>query len=109
VAVGRHAVVRSHAFLAGSFSGYRVEWDGTLARSKLWYVPLVPGPMAPLRVTARSLDRPTTINQAVQWQSRAWGSTGDAFYATGTVLPHRGRWRLTATSGTNWGCFDFTL
>jgi len=34
---------------------------------------------------------------------------GFPFYATGTLLPHRGRWRLVATAGRNWGCFDLML
>jgi hypothetical protein len=36
-------------------------------------------------------------------------SKGMPFYATGTLLVHRGRWRLVATAGRNWGCFDLTL
>jgi hypothetical protein len=30
-------------------------------------------------------------------------------YTTGTVLPRRGAWRLIATAGRNWGCFDLKL
>ena len=31
------------------------------------------------------------------------------FYISDFVLPHAGRWRLIATAGPDWGCFDLTL
>jgi hypothetical protein len=41
--------------------------------------------------------------------SPAWAENGMFFYPSGTVLPERGRWRLTAQLGRNSGCFDLTL
>jgi hypothetical protein len=107
--VAAHTDVRSASFIVGNFNAYRHEWNGTLDTSKLYYVPLHPEGQPPLSVSAQSLDNPTEVPALLAAYNLAWGATGDFFYATGTVLPHRGRWRLTATAGPNWGCFDLTL
>jgi hypothetical protein len=36
-------------------------------------------------------------------------STGEIFTASGVPLPERGRWRITATSMDQWGCFDVVV
>jgi hypothetical protein len=107
--VGSRADVRSASFIVGNFNAYRHDWDGTLDTSKLYYVPLHPEGQPPLAVSAQSLDNPSEVVPVLSEYSPAWGATGDFFYATGTVLPHRGRWRLTATAGPDWGCFDLRL
>jgi hypothetical protein len=109
VDVADRSNVRSGTFVVGNFASYRQYWSGTLDTSKLYYVPMNPTGHPPLVVTAQSLDDPTDTVSPLQQAGEAWGADGDFFYATGTVLPHRGRWRLTVTAGTNWGCFDLTL
>jgi hypothetical protein len=101
--------VRSATFVVGNFASYRQYWQGTLDTSKLYYVPLDPTGHPPPVVTAQSLDDPKDTASALQQAGAAWGANGDFFYATGTVIPHRGHWRLIVTAGTNWGCFDLTL
>jgi hypothetical protein len=101
--------LRSGTFVVGNFASYRQYWQGTLDTSKLYYVPLDPTGHPPLVITAQSLDDPDEMTSPLQQAGDAWTATGGFFYATGTVIPHRGRWRLTVTAGTNWGCFDFKL
>jgi hypothetical protein len=101
--------VRSGTFVVGNFSSYRRYWRGTLDTSKLYYVPLSPTGHPPLTVTAQSLDNPSETTSPLQQVGAAWGADGDFFYATGTVIPHTGRWRLTVTAGPNCGCFDLTI
>jgi hypothetical protein len=107
--VAGHTDVRSASFIVGNFCAYRRYWRGTLDTSKLYYVPLHPEGRPPLAVTAQSLDDPAEVVSVVSEYGPAWGVAGAFFYATGTVIPHRGRWRLTATAAPNWGCFDLTL
>ena len=38
----------------------------------------------------------------------AGNATGE-FYPSGTPLPGRGPWRVIATSGPDWGCFDLKI
>ena len=104
--------VRSHSFIVGNFNSYRHDWNGTLTGSKLYYVPLWPDPFArpQLKIDAKPLDgRPAAPVTLWGGLAYAWGQDGTPLYATGTLLPRTGRWRLIATAGPNWGCFDFTL
>ena len=111
VPVKNRTDVRSNSFIVGNFRAYRDQWDGTIEKSKLYYVPLYPEQTAPpLAVSAEPLDGKPP-DPPVVWRGTngyARNSTGP-FYATGTLLAHRGRWRLVATAGRNWGCFDLTL
>ena len=102
---------RSDTFVVGNFAAYIRSWDGTVTTSKLAYTPRYPdAAQPPLRVKAAPLDgQPASPTAGVVFVSYAWGEDGIPFYATGTLLPHRGRWRLIATAGLNWGCFDFTI
>jgi hypothetical protein len=109
VDVGDQTNVRSAEFVVGNFASYRQYWRGTLDTSKLYYVPLDPTGHPPLVLSAQSLHDPNDTASPLQQAGAAWGANGDYFYATGTVIPHRGRWRLTITAGPNWGCFDLTL
>jgi hypothetical protein len=66
----------------------------------------------PLTVSAEPLDGQPADPPIVERGTNdyAWGlPNGPPFYATGTLLAHRGRWRLVATAGRNRGCFDLTL
>jgi hypothetical protein len=117
VNVGTRTTVRSGEFIVGNFVAYRQSWDGTLENSKLAYIPLYPPDYAPghvgdiplPKITAERLDTGSGPIMPVQGISPAWAGNGMLFYATGTVLPERGRWRLTAELGRNRGCFDLTL
>ena len=111
VEVKNRTDVRSNSFIVGNFRSYIRHWNGTLENSKLYYIPLYPEQTAPpLAVSAEPLDGQPAIPLVV-WRGTndyARGSKGP-FYATGTLLAHRGRWRLVAMAGRNWGCFDMTL
>jgi hypothetical protein len=101
--------VRSGDFIAGNFSVFVRDWDGTLATSKLYYIPSAPVPGQPLTVVAERLDDAARQQVTFTFGGTAWTLDGIPFYVSGTVLPVRGRWRLTATVGENSGCFDVAL
>jgi hypothetical protein len=111
VQVKNRSSVRSHSFSVGNFRSYISAWDGTMENSKLAYIPLYPDqPAPPLAISAHPLDgQPADPPILEGGTDYAWALNGIPFYATGTLLPHRGRWRLVATAGRNWGCFDLTL
>jgi hypothetical protein len=112
VQVRNRSSVRSNSFIVGNFRSYIRFWDGTLENSKLAYTPLSPEQTAPpLAVSAEPLDgqSPDPVVVTRGTDDYAWAMNGVPFYATGTLLAHRGRWRLVATAGRNWGCFDLTL
>jgi hypothetical protein len=113
VPVKNRTDVRSNSFIVGNFRAYFDQWDGTIENSKLYYIPLYPERPAPrLAISAEPLDG-QPADPPVVWRGTddyVWGIRhGVRFYATGTLLAHRGRWRLVATAGPNWGCFDLTL
>ena len=117
VNVGSRDTVRSGEFIIGNFVAYIQSWDGTLNNSKLAYTPLYPPDYIPGHagdiplptITAQRLDTSSVPIMPVQGINPAWAGNGMLFYASGTVLPERGRWRLTAELGQNRGCFDLTL
>ena len=113
VKVKNRTDVRSNSFIVGNFRSYISGWDGTIENSKLYYIPLYPEHTAPpLAVSAEPLDGQPADPPIVEGGTNdyAWGlPNGPPFYATGTLLAHRGRWRLVATAGRNWGCFELTL
>jgi hypothetical protein len=111
VRVKHRSSVRSNSFIVGNFQSYIRFWDGTLDNSKLAYTPLYPEPTTPqLAVSAEPRDGQRADSLVVQGTNDyAWAMNGVPFYATGTLLPHRGRWRIIATAGRNWGCFDLML
>lgn len=105
--VGRLTEVRSDSFIVGNFAAYAADWNGTLDHSKLYYIPLYPDGKPQLHVRAQHLGGHGPF---VSVLNRYGETLGDPFaYTTGTVLPRRGAWRLVATAGRNWGCFDFNL
>jgi hypothetical protein len=112
VQVKNRTSVRSNSFIVGNFRNYIRFWDGTMENSKLAYTPLYPEQTAPpLTVSADPLDGQPAVPPLVErgTDDYAWAMNGMPFYATGTLLAHRGRWRFVATAGRNWGCFDLTL
>jgi hypothetical protein len=111
VAVRRgETTARSDSFAVGNFVSYLQSWDGTANYTKLAYIPLYPDQDQPLTLSVSTLDgQPVGPFAGLAGTSFAWGENGIPFYATGTFLPHRGRWRLVATAGRNWGCFDLTI
>jgi hypothetical protein len=116
VDVGNRPSVRSGEFIFGNFAAYIESWDGTPENSKLAYTPLYPPDYMPGHVgdlplpdvTAQRLDRSSDPIKPAQLNP-AWAQDGMFFYASGTLLPERGRWRLTVELGRNSGCFDLTL
>ncbi|MGH2789302.1 MAG: hypothetical protein ACRDJV_15610 [Actinomycetota bacterium] len=109
VEVGTHRNVRSGEFVVGNFAAFIERWDGTLEKSKLYYIPAFPVEGQSLEVVAELLD-PTTPQQVpFTFALKAWATDGYPFYASGTVLSVRGLWRLRATAGENTGCFELRL
>jgi hypothetical protein len=84
-------------------------WDGTPATSKLYYIPAAPVANQPLTVVAELLDGAAPQRFTFMFGATAWTTSGIPFYASGTVLPVPGRWRLAATAGKNSGCFELTV
>jgi hypothetical protein len=109
VDVGSNVNVRSGEFIVGNFASYVRGWDGGPEQTKLYYIPLYPGKMSALRVTAENLNTATPQAITFNFSQRAWTQAGINFYPSGTRLPVRGRWRLTASVEKNWGCFELTL
>jgi hypothetical protein len=117
VSVGGHADIRSRQFIAGNFASFIRGWDGTYETSKLYYVPLHPTTGSPLVLTARRIEQPTPSNPPITREvvhlrfdnGFAWSTTGEAFYVTGTVLPHAGHWQIEAAANTDRGCFDLDV
>ena len=106
--------LRSGEFVAGSF--FDLKQRSVVAPSdsvadptyqlKIYWIGLAREPQT-LVVTASSLSDPT--------RSPVRGTTSSAFNANGTitasgvVLPAHGRWRITAVSADQWGCYDVTI
>ncbi len=61
------------------------------------------GDVSGLEVRVASLSEPTEI---VTFRKGDVSGGGEAFYSSGTPLPGEGPWRMVATSGPDWGCFD---
>jgi hypothetical protein len=101
--------IRSGDFIACNFASFIAGWDGTPETSKLYYIPAAPVAKQPLTVIAELLDEAAPQKVTFTFGATAWTTSGIPFYASGTVLPARGRWRITATAGDNSGCFDLSL
>jgi hypothetical protein len=63
--------------------------------------------MEGLKVEAVSLDK-TKDNHTYRFIDLAHGGNG-AFYPRGIPLSAGKSWRLVATSGPDWGCFELSL
>ncbi len=99
-------VVRSGEFVAGNFRPFIRSWSD-LERGKIWWAPLHQESMKGLKVEAIPL-----VNEGKQrtysFPDRASNSNG-AFYPSEMDLSAAGYWRLVATSGPDWGCFDLDV
>lgn len=107
--------VRSGDFLAGNFA----LWSGTGRpggpdfRAKIYWVPRDPviAKQAVVTVTVERVDVPG-FDPLVQsfGGDNTWAMTPDgAFWPSGTAIPGRGRWKLTAEAPGHWGCFIVVL
>jgi hypothetical protein len=109
--VNGYTDVRSGDFVAGNFESYRREFRTPGFGGKLYWVPRqVTADGVPLVVQARDLGAKS--KDPLRFVFRSQGRTiGDAvpFFPSGVVVPHPGRWRLTATAGPNAGCFELEL
>lgn len=77
--------------------------------NKLWFAPLHTEEMPGLTIRAIPLARPEKA-RTIEYRHVAWTtSDGDPFYPGEIRLPEAGIWRLIATSGPDWGCFEMTL
>ncbi len=117
VDVGNDVDVRSGDFVAGNFAAYKRRWDGTAENSKLYFIPRHPDPPGPgevytappLVVMARHLDADDFVVRHT-FGEHGYGRADDThFYATGTVLPSSGRWRIHVEAGVDQGCFEVTV
>jgi glucose/arabinose dehydrogenase len=98
---------QSGDFVVGGLSLYNALWHQ--GGGKLVWKPAHPVIGEPLLVRATSLD-----DQLAPVEVRVASMTGSvadntAIYTSDIRLPRAGNWMLTATSGTNWGCFLYTL
>ena len=62
------------------------------------------GNVAAMTVRVAPLEDPSRIE--TRKLSETAGNARGEFYTSGTPLPGRGPWRMIATSGPDWGCFD---
>lgn len=101
-------MIRSGEFVAGNFRVYIEQWKPDSKLGKLWWNPLHSEAMKSLTVRAIPLENPSSVRTFGQ----SWiveGEDGTRGYATNIPLPTRGTWRLIATTGPDWGCFELTL
>jgi hypothetical protein len=101
---------KSGDFVAGNF--YKLV--GTTApgnpqfQAKVYWVPATPEPGVTLNIEVRSLEDlsspPITATAAVT----ASGPAG-FFWPSDVPLPAQGRWRITASTETQWGCYDVSV
>lgn len=97
----------SGEFAVGGFSLYDAVWHQ--GEGKLVWKPAHPVIGEPLLVRAVSLDN--ALPPVDYRVPNMTGSVADntAIYSSAFRLPRPGNWLLTATAGTNWGCFVYTL
>lgn len=104
--------VRSGEFLAGNFaqligSGQPGAPD---FKAKIYWLPRDDevARNEPLTVTVESLDDSSQPAIVERFTSKAFTQEG-SFWPTGTNIPSKGRWRLTAEAPGHWGCFLTSL
>ena len=105
--------LRSGEWVAGNFfdlaraSG--VGPSGTLAdpiQLKIYWNGLARDLQTPI-ITARSLSDPA--RPPVRGTTSSATNSRGTFTASGVVIPVQGRWRITAASTDQWGCYDVEL
>lgn len=114
---GGLGAIRSGQFVAGPFPAYVGGWNPR-ADLKLWFAPLHTRRMPGLEVKATLLGEPGKA-LVVRRTGFAWGDQRaprdsaraiDTRFYPGTMrLPGAGTWRLVASSGPDWGCFEVKL
>jgi hypothetical protein len=108
--------VRSGEIVAGNFydlSGTDHPGDPAFS-AKIYWIPLDPtiAKTNPLTLTITDLDNTSTPATTLHLGGDGTASmTVDRYYfwPSGTPLPHRGRWRITAEAPPEWGCFELTV
>ena len=105
--------LRSGEWVAGSFydlaraSG--VAPSGTNAdpiQLKIYWIGLARDLQTPI-ITARSLSDPA--RPPVRGTTGSATNSSGTFTASGVVIPVKGRWRITAASTDQWGCYDVDI
>lgn len=107
VDVGDDDIVRSGEFVAGNFRPYIKNWKTDGQYDKIWWVPLHQGRMQSLTVKVTSSGGGRN-NHTHRFSDLA-GNEDGAFYPSEIPIPENGNWRLVATSGPDWGCFELDL
>ncbi|MDQ5822981.1 MAG: hypothetical protein M3441_02080 [Chloroflexota bacterium] len=110
VDVAKYDIARSGEFVAGNFQLFIQQWRPNLPerQGKIWWVPLHQDQMQQLTVKVIRHEDLATIVRVHSFSTIAENEQG-SFYPSGIALPSAGRWRLVATSGPNWGCFDVAV
>lgn len=103
--------VRSGAIGAGPFDTARTEYGTKRAgfprdAVRLYWIPKDSASMPGLMLTGRNLDtgRSFRVTEKHVGDADAW-----RFYDSEVRLADPGRWRLTARSGSQQGCFELTV
>ncbi len=65
------------------------------------------GNVAAMTVRVAPLEDPSKIKTR-KLSGTAGNASGES-YSSGTPLPGEGPWRMIATSGPDWGCFDLKV
>ena len=98
---------QSGEFTVAGFGLYDAQWHQGAA--KLAWKPANPDAQATLVVRAQSLDLPVEATAFHATDLAGSIAEHNAFYPSNARLPKAGNWLLTATAGSNWGCFLYSL
>lgn len=93
----------SGEFTAGPLSWYADNWRA--GSVKIWWRPLHARGADTLVVHATRLDSLAVFDFRSTNLVSPVPADGKRFYATDMRLPSAGSWLMTASAGTNWGCF----
>jgi len=106
--------LRSGEFVAGNF--FQPSWAGSSAPSgtpgdpafelKVYWIGLARTYQG-IVITARSLSDP--VLAPLRGNGSAASNAIGSFTASGVPLPAHGRWRITAVSTDQWGCYDVEI
>jgi len=109
VNVNGYETVRSGEFIAQYFDQFIRQWQPNMREGlgKIMWFPMHWDQMSGLQVRVMRRDDFTVVKTARF--SDVAGTEDGTFYPSGITLPRAGRWRLIATSGPDWGCFEVTV
>lgn len=99
--------MRSGDFVAGSFPEYVRRWAPDDTVGKIWWQPLHQDRWDGL--TVRVLPSGSPEDARTLNFSTIASNAESSFYPSSVEIPDAGGWRLVATSGPDWGCFELTL